>query len=401
MSRTATDLSTLDFMRALCTLVVVGAHLLAMTGHFPGVMGGLPRVAVLMFFVHTSFVLMLSLERQQAKSADRLWWRFMVRRFFRVYPLTTFVIAAIVLFRIPSQLVPPNFQYLPLAATGIASNFLLTMNLTVSEPVLSPMWSLPYEFQLYLFLPALFLLVQRWRGPAPVFALWCVTLAAALVQPLVPKAARLDILEFLPCFVAGILCYKLSKSIKPTMPFALWPLLLIPGLALIFLFPPNPRNWPVAWIACFLMAVTVPFIREARSRLVRDLSQWIARHSFAIYLAHYYCLWLAFRANHLAPAVQWTIFIATLLLLPIALYRLIEHPMIRLGNKLIAAPATDAAHSPHAAHPAHALHAVHSAHAAQFPPTAQATQASHAEMVFSQGSELPPGAGFPRQADSL
>src|ERR1700678_2519322 len=106
MNRAVTDLSTLDFMRALCTLVVVGAHFLGMTGHFPSVMGGLPRVAVLMFFVHTSFVLMLSLERQRAECARGLWRRFMVRRFFRVYPLTTFVIAAIVLLRIPSHLVP-------------------------------------------------------------------------------------------------------------------------------------------------------------------------------------------------------------------------------------------------------------------------------------------------------
>jgi peptidoglycan/LPS O-acetylase OafA/YrhL len=342
MSRPVTNLSTLDFMRALCTLIVVGAHYLGMTGHFPHVMGGLPRVAVLMFFVHTSFVLMMSLDRQQARSPDKLWRRFMVRRFFRVYPVTTAVIAAIVLFRIPSQMVPPHFQYVHLGATGIISNFLLTMNLTGSDPVLSPMWSLPYEFQLYLGLPALFLLVKRWRGPAPVFGLWCATLALALVQPFVPKAGRLDILEYAPCFVAGILCYKLSAAITPRMPFALWPLLLIPGLMLIFLFPPSPSNWPVAWIACFLMAVTVPFIRETRSPLLRDASRWVARYSFGIYLAHYFCLWLAFRTNSYASPVQWAIFIAANTLLPLAMYRLIEDPMNRLGNRLSAEPARGA-----------------------------------------------------------
>lgn len=332
------DLSTLDFMRALCTLVVVAAHYLGMTGHFPQVMGGLPRVAVLMFFVHTSFVLMLSLERQQAGSSDRLWRRFMVRRFFRVYPLTVFVLTAIVIFRVPSQMVPPNFQYLHLADTGIVSNFLLIMNLTSSDSLLSPMWSLPYEFQLYFILPALFLLVQRWPGPAPVFGLWCATLVLALVQPLIPNGGRLDILEYAPCFVAGILCYKLTKTVRATMPFSLWPLLLIPGLLLIFIFPPTPKNWPVAWVACFLMAITVPFIRQTRSTLIRNVSHWIARHSFAIYLAHYFCLWLAFRANHFLLPVQWTIFIGGNTLLPIAMYRLIEYPMIRLGGKLSATP---------------------------------------------------------------
>jgi peptidoglycan/LPS O-acetylase OafA/YrhL len=332
------DLSTLDFMRALCTLVVVAAHYLGMTGNFSQVMGGLPRVAVLMFFVHTSFVLMLSLERQQANSPDKLWRRFMVRRFFRVYPLTTLVIAAIIVFRIPSQLVPPDFKYLHVGVGATASNFLLTMNLTSSAPILSPMWSLPYEFQLYLLLPALFLWVKRRRGAAPVFGLWCATLALALVQPAIPNGGRLDILEFVPCFVAGILCYKLSKTVEPSMPFALWPLLLIPGLMLIFIFPPTPTNWPVAWIACFLMAITVPFIRQTRNRHVREISHWIARHSFAIYLAHYFCLWLAFRTNQLSWPAQWVIFLTANTLLPIAMYRLIEYPMIRLGNRLTTAP---------------------------------------------------------------
>ena len=328
------DLATLDFMRALCTLVVVATHYLGMTGHFPSVMGGLPRVAVLMFFVHTSFVLMLSLERQEIKSPDKLWWRFMVRRFFRVFPLTSLVLAAIIVFRIPSQMVPPSFHFLHLGVVGIVSNFLLTMNLTGSDSLLSPMWSLPYEFQLYFVLPALFLLVKRWQSAAPVFALWCVTLALALLQPLIPNGGRLDVLEFAPCFVAGILCFKLSKTVEATMPFAVWPLLLIPGFMLIFIFPPTPKNWPVAWIACFLMAITVPFIRQTRNGLIRDLSHWIARHSFAIYLAHYFCLWLAFRSNHFVWPAQWTIFIATIVLLPVAMYRLIEYPMIRLGVKL-------------------------------------------------------------------
>jgi peptidoglycan/LPS O-acetylase OafA/YrhL len=55
-------------------------------------------------------------------------------------------------------------------------------------------------------------------------------------------------------------------------------------------------------------------------------------------LAHYFCLWLAFRTNHFSWPAQWTIFIATNVLLPIAMYRLIEYPMIRLGTKLSTAP---------------------------------------------------------------
>ena len=329
----ADDLSTLDFMRTLSCIVVVSIHFSGMTGHLLTVMGRLSRVAVLIFFVHTSYVLMLSLERQLARSSQQLWRRFMVRRFFRVYPLTTFVITAILVFRIPSQMVPPGFHFLPLGIGGIVSNYALTMNLTFTQPLLSPMWSLPYEFQLYFVLPALFLLVRRWSSPAPVFGLCVITVALGFLQPLIPHGSRLDILEFAPCFITGIFCYKLSKTVKPVLPFVVWPILLLLYMSLCLLSP-NPKSWPPAWGACFLAAVTAPFIHQTENRIVRGISHWIAQRSYAIYLSHYFCLWLAFRANSFPSSAQWTIFIATIVLLPAAFFRWIELPMINLGRRL-------------------------------------------------------------------
>ena len=335
----ADNLSTLDFMRTLSCLVVISIHFSGMTGHLLSIMGRLSRVAVLIFFVHTSFVLMLSLERQLARSARQLWRRFMVRRFFRVYPLTMFVITAILVFRIPSQMVPPGFHFLQLGIGGIISNYALTMNLTFTQPLLSPMWSLPYEFQLYFVLPALFLLVSRWRSPAPVFGLCVISVALGFMQPLIPHGGRLDILEFAPCFITGIFCYKLSKTVKPLLPFAVWPILLLLYMSLCLLSP-NPKSWPPAWGACFLAAVTAPFIRQTENPFVRSCCHWIAQRSYAIYLAHYFCLWLAFRANSFSALAQWTIFIATIVLLPAALFRWIELPMISLGRRL-SEPAQD------------------------------------------------------------
>jgi peptidoglycan/LPS O-acetylase OafA/YrhL len=175
------NLSTLNFMRAFSTVAVVVIHWMGMTGQFPNALAVLPRVVVLMFFVHTGFVLMLSLERQHAASPDKLWRRFMVRRVFRVYPLSTFVLAVILLFRIPARMIPPNFYYVHLGGGGILANFLLGMNLYYCEPLLSPMWSLPYEFQLYLLLPAVYLLLKRWPGFLPVLGLGCLTLVLALL----------------------------------------------------------------------------------------------------------------------------------------------------------------------------------------------------------------------------
>jgi len=327
------NLSTLDFLRAFSTVAVVAIHWMGMTGRFPSFLATLPRVVVLMFFVHTGFVLMLSLERQHAGSAERLWRHFMVRRIFRVYPLSTFVIALILLFGIPGRMIPPNFTHVDLGAGGILANFLLVMNLFQCEPVLSPMWSLPYEFQLYLLLPAVYLLSKHRSGLWLVVGLWCLSLALALLQLSVPHAGRLDILTFAPCLVAGILCYRLTLGVSPRLPFMVWPLLLPSFMASSLLWP-DSQPWPSAWMACLLTALCAPFIKQTSNAAVCRLSGTVAQHSYSIYLTHYFCLWLAFRANALQAPLQWLIFSIAIVGLPALLYRYIELPMIRMGRRL-------------------------------------------------------------------
>jgi peptidoglycan/LPS O-acetylase OafA/YrhL len=191
--------------------------------------------------------------------------------------------------------------------------------------------------QMYLVLPGLFLLVTRWTSMKPVFGLWIAAVAFAILQSLTPRTGRLDIFQFAPCFVAGILSYKLSKSVKPRLPFLLWPLLLacFAGLCLL---APGRHNRPLGWSTCILAAITLPFVRETTSAVLQKTFHWIAQHSYGIYVIHYFCLWFAFRANRMNIALQWILFALTIVLLPMALYRLVEAPMIRIGRKLSGIP---------------------------------------------------------------
>jgi peptidoglycan/LPS O-acetylase OafA/YrhL len=99
---------------------------------------------------------MLSLERQwKNQTAAELFGAFMVRRVFRIYPLS---ICLVVAFRLPmAELHSGQFVAMPLHPTLVVSNLLLVQS--PRDSILGPTWSLPYEMAMYLFLPWLFLLL--------------------------------------------------------------------------------------------------------------------------------------------------------------------------------------------------------------------------------------------------
>lgn len=93
----------------------------------------------------------MELLRQLHQTEKLVTLRFYVRRFFRIYPLSVFTILVALAFHIPSTTwgVPD-----PITGLGIAANLLLVQNLITGTDILSPMWSLPYEVQMYVVLPA-------------------------------------------------------------------------------------------------------------------------------------------------------------------------------------------------------------------------------------------------------
>jgi peptidoglycan/LPS O-acetylase OafA/YrhL len=84
----------LNFLRSAAVLFVVWFHVLRVfeQNHFVekkniGAMHSIGSWGVMIFFVHTSLVLMFSLERQHGRSpAEPDYLQFLVRRVFRIYP---------------------------------------------------------------------------------------------------------------------------------------------------------------------------------------------------------------------------------------------------------------------------------------------------------------------------
>ena len=335
----------LDFLRATAVLLVLADHVLSFVGvkATPYYSPKLGLLGVLLFFVHTSLVLMFSLERQHEKTGPANAFRiFMLRRFFRVYPISMLLVTFIYVLRIPNyflevrNIVPAHYD-----ALTYLSSLLLVQNLTDRESVIGVLWSLPYEMQMYLFLPGLFLFARKVRSAGTLLLCWLVSVIFAVAQAEVSFLPSL--LRYLPCFLPGIIAYRLSMDTDRTSrrwPFWLFPTMLFTCAAVYSVLQHHfERGAAFAGMPiCLLVGSTLPFFADPGDGMIRRISNLIARYSYGIYLTQTFCLWLAFMKLSALPVVaQWMLFTVAVAGLPVLLYHTVEAPMIAVGNRFIAA----------------------------------------------------------------
>jgi peptidoglycan/LPS O-acetylase OafA/YrhL len=319
-------LANLDVLRACAVAAVYFGHLgllCNVDGLGPVSLKAISQGGVALFFVHTSYVLMRSLDRLPAQ--DRA-LRFYTRRAFRIYPLSILVVVTVLALGIPPF---PTRPYLWPGWGNVLSNLVLIQNLTLSPSVIDPLWSLPYEVQMYLVLPALYLAVTRRGGPAPLY-LWIASVVLALAQE-TTLATRLDVVRYAPCFVAGVLAFARERQDRTRWSWVGWPLVILAALGI------RQLGLEAGWVGCLLVGLTVGRFREVSVRWINVVSAWIARYSYGIYLTHLPVFWLAFvllRGTTLA--VQIAVCAALSALLPVALYHWLEAPMIGRGASLAA-----------------------------------------------------------------
>jgi peptidoglycan/LPS O-acetylase OafA/YrhL len=329
--------SNLDVLRAFAVLLVLLDHVLRFRGvaflghlHTYGVLG---RAGVWFFFVHTCLVLMMSMERQQARAPQaNLFGSFYVRRLFRIYPLSVIFVLGVVLTKMPAGIVSPSHvqQVVPTIGDGI-SNLFLVQNLTRAQDILAVLWSLPLEVQMYLLLPPLFLLVTRWKSPWIIAGLWGAVVGALDVfRPDV--TGPLSLAKYIPCFLPGVIAYALLQRTRPRIPSWLW-LIWLAALVLADLRLGGGDH--VNWLVCLALGLSIPLFKPISFRPLTRLGSWIARYSYGEYLCHVMCIWFAFEYLRGSPvAEQWSIFILLIIVIPMVLFHAVEAPMIRLGAHL-------------------------------------------------------------------
>ncbi len=330
---TMKESGNLDFLRAGAVLLVLVGHTLSFYGIQnigPVRVIGLGQAGVSFFFVHTCLVLTMSLGRHARYGRAGLFGSFYVRRFFRIYPLSVVFVLSAAAFQLPSgDLTKGVVHVVPWSTGSLFSNLLLVQNLTHSRDILSVLWSLPLEVQMYVFLPLLFLLLGRWGGIWSLLALWCAAVGVAMVQPHV--SARLNLAQFAPSFLPGVIAYVLSKRIRPFLPSWLW-LIWVPVLSLLNFAPADKKP---QWLVCLALGFSIPLFREISLAPLRRVSFWIAKYSYGEYLCHVTCIWFAFEyLGHLPGGVQWSVFILLITGIPVMVFHTIEAPMMRMGSRL-------------------------------------------------------------------
>jgi peptidoglycan/LPS O-acetylase OafA/YrhL len=328
----------LDFLRTIAVSLVLVEHCLEAfeaVEHTPKwwLLERLGWIGVMLFFVHTSMVLMFSLERSGTAGLPLL-KQFYLRRAFRIYPLSVLVIFIVITFHIPVASWP--WQFTELNWSTVVSNLLLIQNLTYAPSVLSPLWSLPLEIQMYVALPFLYWILERGRRVDVAVLVWILFAGLAFAQPHITD--RANIAQYAPCFMGGVLAFCLSKRRAATWPFWTWAFALavtIYGFLRLTANRADAHVMTVSWGLTCAVGWLIPHFAETRSRLVRRVCAIVAKYSYGIYLTHMIVLWVAFvRLQDASIITRVLVGLSLATCLPFVAYHLVEAPAIRMGVRL-------------------------------------------------------------------
>jgi peptidoglycan/LPS O-acetylase OafA/YrhL len=316
--------ANLDLLRSVAVAFVVISHIPRYLWPWPQAysLQTLGRLGVAIFFVHTTLVLLQSMDRH----GDGV-GAFYVRRFFRIYPLSI----AVVLFTSGMLVIGGRAP----DVSVFVSNLLLVQNLTGAPSYPHPLWSLPFEVQMYLVLPAVYALARF--STRPVACLVALALVAAAVS-----LTGVELVQYVPCFLAGAICFVLTKRMPAVRGPALIAAVVAIGAAVIpALVAANPAEksqvWAetlLFWPFCLALGLVIPRCREVPHAGLARVGKTIATYSYGVYLTHIFVIAAVFPGPEAIGWHSWTTLAVLLPLLAWIVHHAIERPGMRIGARI-------------------------------------------------------------------
>ena len=330
--KTAQRLAFLDALRSLAALTVIlehaGQNLSASYAHFAFSVFDLGNFGVMIFFLCSGFIIPISLERQ---GSLRHFW---IRRFFRLFPLYWFCIAADLGLGYLSGWARYPASFFAHPVVFILANLTMLQNSLGFSDILGPAWTLSFELMFYLIVSLQFRLrLSKYTVLMTVGIL----ISAVVVEGIVPLTLGVwlpnGILSFYGTMFVGAVLYRYSTGEvrRPVMVGVLVLALITEVVTLLGDMRLEPI-W-VHWITARLLAYAV-FLAALRFRKrfsVRFLCD-LGVISYSLYLVHPYPMLYIPKLQSLW--VTLCLWLGVIILIASLTYRWIERPGIALGRRL-------------------------------------------------------------------
>ena len=166
--------------------------------------------------------------------------------------------------------------------------------------------------------------------------MWILSAAVAWKYPTSTEA---NVLDFAPCFIAGIVAFTLSGWFPKRLPAPLWiPFLLtlLCGFAILQGgVPEGFYNMPFQWVFCLTLGMTIPLFHDSTFAAVNYVTNHLARYSYGIYLFHCIALWVGCTVlGGLPEPFQWATALALVGVMSVSSYHFLEKPAVDFGARL-------------------------------------------------------------------
>ncbi len=321
-----------------------------------------------LFFIISAFTLYLSLDKKAGEK--RKFFKFYLRRFFRIAPLFYVLLIFVVLDGIITQKGIPSWL-------DLLANFTFIFNLFAqySTSLFQGGWTVGVEMLFYLVLPLIFIKVNDiWRSILLFIGMY---LLSKEIRPLLCSIIGENIMtstnyyyynffHWAYIFPVGIICYLIYKSYLPKIRSKYRALsafsMLLMSLIILFVFIGNiplsmtlsdlyePLGGLTSWLTMSPIAFVLLILSLSLTPnrlIVNRFTGFFGTISYSLYLIHPFVIdplkpAYLYIYDHTFYSTDISLLLCTIMTLlivtPIALltYHLIETPGIRMGKKVMA-----------------------------------------------------------------